>query len=34
MAQENRREFIVKATDAGARLDRFLADFTDEFSRS
>jgi 23S rRNA pseudouridine1911/1915/1917 synthase len=34
MAQENRREFIVKATDAGARLDRFLADFANEFSRS
>src|SRR5207253_6810336 len=29
-----RRELIVKATDAGARLDRFLADFADEFSRS
>jgi 23S rRNA pseudouridine1911/1915/1917 synthase len=34
MAQENRREFIVRATDAGARLDRFLADSADEFSRS
>ena len=34
MGQENRRELIVKATDAGARLDRFLADFADEFSRS
>jgi 23S rRNA pseudouridine1911/1915/1917 synthase len=34
MAQENRREFIVKATGAGARLDRFLVDFANEFSRS
>ena len=34
MAQENRREFIVRATDAGARLDRFLADSAGEFSRS
>jgi 23S rRNA pseudouridine1911/1915/1917 synthase len=34
MTQENRREFIVKATDAGARLDRFLANSVNEFSRS
>jgi len=34
MTQENRRECIVKATDAGARLDRFLADSANEFSRS
>jgi 23S rRNA pseudouridine1911/1915/1917 synthase len=34
MTQENRREFIVKETDAGARLDRFLADSANEFSRS
>jgi 23S rRNA pseudouridine1911/1915/1917 synthase len=34
MAQENRREFIVRATDAGMRLDRFLADSAHEFSRS
>jgi 23S rRNA pseudouridine1911/1915/1917 synthase len=34
MAQENRREFIVRATDAGSRLDRFLADSAPEFSRS
>ena len=34
MTQENRREFIVKATDAGVRLDRFLANSANEFSRS
>jgi 23S rRNA pseudouridine1911/1915/1917 synthase len=34
MAQENRRELIVRATDAGARLDRFLADSVDQLSRS
>jgi 23S rRNA pseudouridine1911/1915/1917 synthase len=34
MTQENRREFIVKRTDVGARLDRFLANFAKEFSRS
>ena len=34
MTQENRREFIVKGTDAGARLDRFLANSANEFSRS
>ena len=34
MTQENRREFIVKETDAGARLDRFLANSANEFSRS
>jgi 23S rRNA pseudouridine1911/1915/1917 synthase len=34
MTQENRRELIVKATDAGTRLDRFLADSAPEFSRS
>ena len=34
MTQENRREFIVKATDAGARLDRFLANSVNDFSRS
>ena len=34
MTQENRRELVVKATDAGTRLDRFLADSAPEFSRS
>src|SRR5204862_186984 len=34
MTQENRRELIVKATDAGTRLDRFLADSAPELSRS
>jgi len=34
MTQENRRELIVKATDAGVRLDRFLANYANEFSRS
>src|SRR5437660_10506187 len=34
MTQENRREFIVKETDVGARLDRFLANSANEFSRS
>src|SRR5437588_12347371 len=34
MTQENRREFIVKGTDVGARLDRFLANSANEFSRS
>jgi 23S rRNA pseudouridine1911/1915/1917 synthase len=34
MTQENRHEFIVKETDAGARLDRFLAVSANEFSRS
>lgn len=34
MTQEYRREFIVKATDAGVRLDRFLANSVNEFSRS
>ena len=34
MTQENGRELIVKATDAGTRLDRFLADSAPELSRS
>ena len=34
MTQENRRELVVKAKDAGTRLDRFLADSAPEFSRS
>src|SRR5437763_1046865 len=34
MTQENRREFIVKGTDVGMRLDRFLAKSPNEFSRS
>jgi 23S rRNA pseudouridine1911/1915/1917 synthase len=34
MTQENRREFIVKGTDVGTRLDRFLANSANEFSRS
>src|SRR5438045_1705910 len=34
MTQENRREFIVKGTDVGTRLDRFLASSANEFSRS
>src|SRR5256885_16801050 len=34
MKQKTRRELIVKATDAGTRLDRFLADSVREFSRS
>ena len=34
MTQENRREFIVKGTDVGTRLDRFLANSASEFSRS
>jgi 23S rRNA pseudouridine1911/1915/1917 synthase len=34
MTQENRREFIVKATDVGARLDRFLAHSANDLSRS
>src|SRR5437660_10324111 len=34
MTQENRREFIVKGTDVGVRLDRFLANSANEFSRS
>ena len=34
MTQENRREFIVTASDAPMRLDRFLADSAPQFSRS
>src|SRR5437764_10300021 len=34
MTQENRREFIVKGTDVGTRLDRFLANSANELSRS
>jgi 23S rRNA pseudouridine1911/1915/1917 synthase len=34
MTQENRREFIVTATDARTRVDRFLAKTAPEFSRS
>src|SRR6059058_6671841 len=34
MTEENGRELIVKATDAGTRLDRFLADSAPELSRS
>jgi 23S rRNA pseudouridine1911/1915/1917 synthase len=34
MTQENRREFVVKETDVGARLDRFLANSAEEYSRS
>src|SRR5882724_9688592 len=34
MTQENRREFIVKGTDVGTRLDRFLANSAKELSRS
>jgi 23S rRNA pseudouridine1911/1915/1917 synthase len=34
MTQENRREFIVTASDASMRLDRFLADSAPQFSRS
>jgi 23S rRNA pseudouridine1911/1915/1917 synthase len=34
MTQENRHEFIVTAADARTRLDRFLANSANEFSRS
>src|SRR5204863_6689181 len=34
MTQENRREFIVSASDAPMRLDRFLANSAPQFSRS
>src|SRR5436190_636916 len=34
MTQENRREFIVNASDAPMRLDRFLANSAPQFSRS
>src|SRR5438045_3876813 len=34
MTQENRREFIVSASDAPIRLDRFLANSAPQFSRS
>src|SRR5256886_3226891 len=34
MNEESRREFIVKGTDVGTRLDRFLANSANELSRS